>query len=120
MNHFKTAIAAIVGIALAGIATTTASAQNTKQGYATVVRVEGNVTYSLGKGQPEYPLVAGKYLAPARSFLRRTTVWWTWFWASQWICRRPNGLRIAFHPRLIQLFADMSPTSLPRTRTASA
>jgi len=63
MNHFKTAMAAIVGIALAGIVTT-ASAQNTKQGYATAVRVEGNVTYSLGKGQPEYPLVAGKYLAP--------------------------------------------------------
>ncbi|MBW8864100.1 MAG: FecR domain-containing protein [Verrucomicrobia bacterium] len=63
MNHFKTALAAILGIALAGIATT-ASAQNTKQGYATAVRVQGNVTYSLGKGQPEYPLVAGKYLVP--------------------------------------------------------
>lgn len=63
MNNFKTALAVIVGIAIAGI-TATASAQDTKQGFATVVRVEGICTYSLGKGQPEYPLVAGKYLAP--------------------------------------------------------
>jgi hypothetical protein len=63
MKHFKIVLAAIVGLALTGLATT-ATAQNTKQGYATAVRVEGNVTYSLGKGQPEYPLVAGKFLAP--------------------------------------------------------
>ena len=42
----------------------TAAAQNTKQGFATAVRVEGNVTYSLGVGQAEHPLVAGKYLPP--------------------------------------------------------
>ena len=41
-----------------------AAAQNTKQGFATAVRVEGNVTYSLGAGQAEHPLVAGKYLPP--------------------------------------------------------
>jgi hypothetical protein len=61
MNIFKTTLAAVfcLGITLA------ASAQNTaKQGYATAVRVEGNVTYSLGQGQTEYPLVAGKYLPP--------------------------------------------------------
>jgi hypothetical protein len=61
MKTFKLALAAVFcfGIVLA------ASAQNgTKQGYATAVRVEGDVTYSLGQGQPEYPLVAGKYLAP--------------------------------------------------------
>src|SRR5450756_2635400 len=63
MKNFKIVLAAIVGIAIAGIATT-ASAQNTKQGYATAVRIEGNVTYSLGQGQPEYPLVAGKFLPP--------------------------------------------------------
>jgi len=61
MKNFKIVLAAIVGIAIAGIATT-ASAQTTKQGYATAVRIEGNVTYSLGPGQPEYPLVAGKFL----------------------------------------------------------
>ena len=44
--------------------TLAASAQNTKQGFATAVRVEGNVTYSLGVGQAEHPLVAGKYLPP--------------------------------------------------------
>lgn len=55
-------VAALCG-AIAGIAVT-ASAQDYKQGYATVVRVEGVVTYSLGDGQPEYPLVAGKYLPP--------------------------------------------------------
>lgn len=59
MKIFKTVLAAIFCVTLAGIA----SAQD-KQGYATVVRVEGDVTYSLGKGQPEHPLVAGKYLAP--------------------------------------------------------
>ena len=42
----------------------TAAAQNTKQGFVTAVRVEGNVTYSLGAGQAEHPLVAGKYLPP--------------------------------------------------------
>lgn len=63
MKHFKTFLAVAVGVALAGIATT-ATAQDTKQGFATVVRVEGIVTYSLAKGQPEYPLVAGKYLPP--------------------------------------------------------
>jgi hypothetical protein len=64
MKNFKIVLAAIVGIAIAGIATTASAQQATKQGYATAVRVEGIVTYSLGKGQPEYPLVAGKYLPP--------------------------------------------------------
>jgi len=63
MKNFKIVLSALVGLALAGMATT-ASAQGTKQGYATAVRIEGNVTYSLGQGQPEYPLVAGKYLPP--------------------------------------------------------
>jgi hypothetical protein len=63
MKIFKTVLAAVMGIAIAGVATT-ASAQNTKQGYATAVRVEGVATYSLGQGLPEYPLVAGKFLPP--------------------------------------------------------
>ncbi|MDR3460501.1 MAG: FecR family protein [Verrucomicrobiae bacterium] len=63
MKNFKIVLTAILGLAIAGIATT-ASAQNTKQGFATAVRIEGNVTYSLGQGQPEYPLVAGKFLPP--------------------------------------------------------
>ncbi|HEV2695935.1 MAG TPA: FecR family protein [Verrucomicrobiae bacterium] len=63
MKIFKNVLATIVGLAVASVALT-ASAQNTKQGYVTAVRVEGTVTYSLGQGQPEYPLVAGKYLPP--------------------------------------------------------
>lgn len=63
MNNFKIVLAAVIGIAIVGTATM-ASAQNTKQGYATAVRVQGNATYSLGQGLPEYPLVAGKYLPP--------------------------------------------------------
>jgi hypothetical protein len=48
---------AIVGLAV------TASAQNAQQGFGTVVRVEGKVSYSLGDGI-WHPLVAGKYLRP--------------------------------------------------------
>ncbi len=62
MKHFQILLAALFCTALAG----TASAQNqaTKQGYATAVRVDGNVTYSLGAGQGEHPLVAGRFLPP--------------------------------------------------------
>ncbi len=63
MNHFKALLASVFCAAIVG-SVVTASAQDNKQGYATVVRVEGNVTYSLGKNQPEHPLVAGKYLPP--------------------------------------------------------
>ena len=63
MKNFKNVIALVLGVAIADIATS-ATAQGNKQGFATAVRVEGIVTYSLGKGQPEYPLVAGKYLPP--------------------------------------------------------
>ena len=63
MKNFKIVLAAIAAIAIVGVATT-ASAQNTKQGFATAVRVEGIATYSLGEGQPEFPLVAGKFLPP--------------------------------------------------------
>ena len=62
MKHFKKLLAALFCSTLA----ITVSAQNqpTKQGYATAVRVEGNVTYSLGAGQGEHPLVAGRFLPP--------------------------------------------------------
>ncbi|HEY5043736.1 MAG TPA: FecR domain-containing protein [Verrucomicrobiae bacterium] len=63
MKFFKPLTVAALCGAITGI-TATASAQDYKQGYATVVRVEGIVTYSLGAGQPEQPLVAGKYLPP--------------------------------------------------------
>lgn len=62
MKHFQILLAALFCTALA----VTASAQNqaNKQGYATAVRVDGNVTYSLGAGQGEHPLVAGRFLPP--------------------------------------------------------
>jgi hypothetical protein len=63
MKNFKSILTAILCGAIASVAAS-ASAQNTRQGYATAVRVQGNVTYSLGKGLEEYPLVAGKYLPP--------------------------------------------------------
>lgn len=63
MKNFKSVLAAILCAAIASVAAS-ASAQNTKQGYVTAVRVQGIVTYSLGKDQPEHPLVAGKYLPP--------------------------------------------------------
>lgn len=40
------------------------SAQAATSGYATVVRVMGTAYYSLGPGQAEHPLVAGKTLPP--------------------------------------------------------
>ncbi|HEX7653746.1 MAG TPA: FecR family protein [Verrucomicrobiae bacterium] len=61
MNQLKRIFTAVFCTA-AALVVLTASAQNAKQGFATCVRVEGIVTYSLGVGQPESPLVAGKYL----------------------------------------------------------
>lgn len=45
------------------------SAQAADSGYATVVRVVGTAYYSLGAGQPEHPLLAGKTL-PAGAIIR--------------------------------------------------
>lgn len=45
------------------------SAQSGVSGYATVVRVQGAAYYSLGAGEREYPLVAGKSL-PAGAIIR--------------------------------------------------
>ncbi len=63
MKSFRTHLAALVCSAIVSLALTS-DAQDAKQGYVTVVRVEGQVSYSLGPNQPQYPLVAGKYLAP--------------------------------------------------------
>jgi hypothetical protein len=63
MKNFKSVLAMLLCGMIVGVATS-ASAQNTRQGFATAVRVQGIVTYSLGKGLEEYPLVAGKYLPP--------------------------------------------------------
>ena len=63
MKIYKSILAAFLCSAIASVAIT-ASAQDTKQGFITVVRIQGIVTYSLGVGQPEHPLVAGKYLSP--------------------------------------------------------
>src|SRR5476649_2493809 len=61
MKHTRVMIfAAICGAVLA--LTSVASAQTIKQGYATIVRVEGEARYSLGDGN-WHPLVAGKVLS---------------------------------------------------------
>jgi hypothetical protein len=62
MKIYKTLLAALVCGAVASALT--ASAQQNRQGYITVVRIQGIATYSLGPNEPEHPLVAGKYLSP--------------------------------------------------------
>ena len=54
--------AAVCGLVLAF--TSTAGAQDAKQGLATVVRVKGEVSYTLGGNDGWHPLVAGKILHP--------------------------------------------------------
>jgi hypothetical protein len=61
MRIFQTALAVVICLGLTA-PKVVAQSQKDKNGYATCVRVEGIVTYSLGKGQPEHPLVAGVYL----------------------------------------------------------
>jgi FecR protein len=67
MKNVKTILAAALFAAVIGI-NATASAQPVRPGYATVVRIEGIASYSLGDGN-WHPLVAGKLL-PAGSSLR--------------------------------------------------
>jgi len=61
MKKLQTLLAIAMGGALlnAGLS---ASAQPSKPGFATVIRVRGEVSYSLDKGTHKYPLVQGKYL----------------------------------------------------------
>ena len=59
----------LLGIALAGVLVSTgltASAQPAPPGYATVIRVKGEASYSLD-GNQWHPLVAGKFLEPGAS-----------------------------------------------------
>lgn len=62
MKSFKTHLAAMICSAI--VSTVLAASAEDKQGFVTVVRVQGNATYSLGPNQAQHPLVAGKYLAP--------------------------------------------------------
>jgi len=57
--------AAVCGLALTFI--TTAFAQDVKQGVATVVRVQGEASYTLGGNDNWHPLVAGKILQAGAS-----------------------------------------------------
>jgi hypothetical protein len=57
---FQAVLASVLGVAILGIAAT-ASAQTEQNGFATVVRVQGLASYSLGDGQT-HPLLAGKTL----------------------------------------------------------
>lgn len=55
----------LLAIAMSGVllnAGLSASAQPAKPGYATVVRVRGEASYSLDNGAHKFPLVPGKYL----------------------------------------------------------
>jgi len=62
MKIYKSLLAALVCGAVASAMV--ASAQDSHQGFVTVVRIEGVATYALGPNEPEHPLVAGKYLSP--------------------------------------------------------
>lgn len=64
MKKLQTLLAASVCGALFTI-----SLQAAEPAYATVVRVMGTAYYSLGAGQPEHPLIAGKTL-PAGAIIR--------------------------------------------------
>jgi hypothetical protein len=61
-SAYKNVLAAILCATIAGVAAS-ASAQD-KEGFVTALRVKGQVSYSLGPNQPQYPLVAGKFLDP--------------------------------------------------------
>ena len=63
MKNYKNIFAASVFFCVMTGVVVTASAQDSKPGFATVVRIEGNCTYSLDNGAVWHPLVPGKYLA---------------------------------------------------------
>jgi len=60
MKSFHNLLGAVLCGAIIGVAVTT-SAQESKPGYATVVRVEGRASYTLGDGN-WHPLVAGIHM----------------------------------------------------------
>jgi hypothetical protein len=61
MKKLQTLLAIAVGGALLNIGVA-ASAQPAKPGFATVIRVKGEASYSLDDGTHKFPLIAGKYL----------------------------------------------------------
>lgn len=63
MKSFQKALTIILCGAVLGVALTAAAGTGLQQGWGTVVRVDGLVSYSLGDGNWR-PLVAGKYLPP--------------------------------------------------------
>jgi hypothetical protein len=63
MKNYKNIFAASVFFCVLTGVVATASAQDSKPGFATVVRIEGNCTYSLDNGVVWHPLVPGKNLA---------------------------------------------------------
>jgi hypothetical protein len=67
MKNFRTILASALFVAVLGISAA-AQAQTDRPGYATVVRIEGIASYSLGDGKWR-PLVPGKLL-PAGSIIR--------------------------------------------------
>jgi hypothetical protein len=61
MKKLQTLLAIAVGGVLLNVGLT-ASAQPAKPGFATVIRVRGEASYSLDGGAHKFPLIAGKYL----------------------------------------------------------
>jgi hypothetical protein len=61
MKKLQALLAIAVGGALMNFGLT-ASAQPAKPGYATVIRVKGEASYSLDDGAHKFPLIAGKFL----------------------------------------------------------
>jgi len=62
MKKLQILLAVALGGALMNIGVTASAQQAAKPGYATVIRVKGEVSFSLNGGTNKYPLVAGKYL----------------------------------------------------------
>ena len=66
MKKLQTLLAIAMGGALMNLSLT-ASAQPAKPGYATVIRVQGEASYSLDDGAHKFPLLAGKFLESGAS-----------------------------------------------------
>lgn len=64
MKKIQTFLTAVVCGSIFLAFTSVAGAQDTKQGVATVVRVKGQASYTLGGNDEWHPLVAGKVLNP--------------------------------------------------------
>lgn len=71
MKKLQTLLAIAIGGALLNIGLP-ASAQPAKPGYATVIRVKGEASYSLDDGAHKFPLIAGKFLEAGASIYTGT------------------------------------------------